>query len=298
MNSQNKNNHLISVIVNCYNGEKFLKDCIESILKQTYNNWEIIFWDNMSQDNSKKILESFKDERIRYFKTEKFTKLYEARNLAIKKARGDYITFLDVDDWWLPKKLEAQINIFKKDNTISMVYSNFYVFDDKYKKKKYFSKKPLPTGRITQKLLKNYQIGILSVMIKKEVFDQNSFKTDLDIIGDFDFFLNLSTTKKIECAQEPLAVVRIHGSNLSTLKIDQFILELSSWIKSNKDHHIYKKYDLSGASTFLQCLKIKKYIIERKLLDAIKEIFKKPLSLRKLKFIRYLFLPVNRLIKS
>ena len=123
MNSQNKNNHLISVIVNCYNGEKFLKDCIESILKQTYNNWEIIFWDNMSQDNSKKILESFKDERIRYFKTEKFTKLYEARNLAIKKARGDYITFLDVDDWWLPKKLEAQINIFKKDNTISMVYS-------------------------------------------------------------------------------------------------------------------------------------------------------------------------------
>ena len=298
MNSQNKNNHLISVIVNCYNGEKFLKDCIESILKQTYNNWEIIFWDNMSQDNSKKILESFKDERIRYFKTEKFTKLYEARNLAIKKARGDYITFLDVDDWWLPKKLEAQINIFKKDNTISMVYSNFYVFDDKYKKKKYFSKKPLPTGRITQKLLKNYQIGILSVMIKKEVFDQNSFKTDLDIIGDFDFFLNLSTTKKIECAQEPLAVVRIHGSNLSTLKIDQFILELSSWIKSNKDHNIYKKYDLSGASTFLQCLKIKKYIIERKLLDAIKEIFKKPLSLRKLKFIRYLFLPVNRLIKS
>jgi glycosyltransferase involved in cell wall biosynthesis len=298
MNSQNKNNHLISVIVNCYNGEKFLKDCIESILKQTYSNWEIIFWDNMSEDNSKKILESFKDERIRYFKTEKFTKLYEARNLAIKKARGEYIAFLDVDDWWLPTKLEEQINIFKKNNTLNMVYSNFYVFDDKYKKKKYFSKKPLPTGRITQKLLKNYQIGILSVMIKKEVFDKNSFGADFDIIGDYDFFLNLSTTQEIECVQEPLAVVRIHGFNLSTLKIDQFILELSSWIKSNKEHNTYKKYDLSGVSTFLQCLKIKKYIIERKLFNAIKEIFKKPLSLRKLKFIRYLFLPVNRLIKS
>ncbi len=140
MNNIDKDQSLISVIVNCYNGEKFLKTCIESILQQTYRNLEIIFWDNKSTDNSKKILENFSDNRIHYFKAEKFTKLYEARNLAIKKAKGKYIAFLDVDDWWLPEKLEKQIILFQKDNSLKMVYSNFYVVDDKYKKKNIFQK--------------------------------------------------------------------------------------------------------------------------------------------------------------
>ena len=78
----------VSIIINCYNGENFLKQCIQSVINQTYKNWEIIFWDNLSTDNSKKILKNFKDKRIKYFKTKKFTKLYEARNLAIKKSGG------------------------------------------------------------------------------------------------------------------------------------------------------------------------------------------------------------------
>ncbi len=298
MNNKEKDENLISVIVNCYNGEKFLKTCIESILQQTYRNLEIIFWDNKSTDNSKKILKNFSDNRIHYFEAEKFTKLYEARNLAIKKAKGQYIAFLDVDDWWLPEKLEKQITLFQKDNSLKMVYSNFYVADDKQKKKKYFSKALLPSGRITQNLLKNYQIGILSVLIKKEIFDEILFRTDLDIIGDYDFFLKLSTKYEIKCVQEPLAFVRLHSSNLSTLKIEQFILELSEWISKNIHDEKYRDYDFSGASIFLQCLKIKKNIINRKLLDAFKEIFKKPLSLRKFKFIRYIFLPVSRLSKT
>jgi len=292
-----KSKNLSIIIVN-YNGEKFLKNCIESIIQQTYSNWEIIFWDNISTDNSKKIIDSFSDDRIHYFKAKKFTKLYEARNFAIEKAKGEYITFLDVDDWWLPKKLEKQINLFKKNNYINMIYSNFYVFENKSKKKKYFLKSLLPEGHITQKLLKNYQIGILSVMVKSKIFNNFLFRTDFDIIGDFDFFLKLSTSGEIKCIQEPLAVHRLHGSNLSTLKIDQFILELSSWIEANKDHQLYKKYDFSGVSLFLQCLKIKKHILERSLLDAVKEIFKGPLSVRKLKFIRFLFLPVSSLSKA
>ena len=96
----NPNQPLVSIIVNCFNGELFLKDCISSIINQTYKNWEIIFWDNLSTDKSKEILKSFPDKRIKYFCTEKFTTLYEARNLAINKSSGDYIAFLDTDDWW------------------------------------------------------------------------------------------------------------------------------------------------------------------------------------------------------
>ena len=91
---------LISIIVNCYNGEKYLKQTLESIQKQNYTNWELIFWDNQSTDNSKAIFDSFNESRFKYFYSEKFTSLYEARNLACRKCNGEFITFLDCDDWW------------------------------------------------------------------------------------------------------------------------------------------------------------------------------------------------------
>ena len=121
---KNITNPLVSVIVNCYNGEKFLKKCIKSILNQTYKKIEIIFWDNLSTDNSKKIIRSFHDKRIRYFKSNKFVTLYSARNLAIKKAKGEFIGFLDTDDWWVPSKIQKQIDKYKKNKDVKFVYSN------------------------------------------------------------------------------------------------------------------------------------------------------------------------------
>ena len=93
---------LISIIINCYNGEKFLKNAIRSVLNQTYKNWEIIFFDNNSKDKSVKILKGFKDKRIKFYSTQNknLLPLYKARNLATQKAKGRFITFLDVDDTW------------------------------------------------------------------------------------------------------------------------------------------------------------------------------------------------------
>ena len=85
---------LISIIVNCYNGEKYLNEALESIIKQDYKNWELIFWDNCSTDKSKEIFKKFEDLRFKYFLAPKHTTLYQARNLAIKKA----ISFLKDDD--------------------------------------------------------------------------------------------------------------------------------------------------------------------------------------------------------
>ena len=88
---------LVSVVVNCYNGESYLHECIESIVNQTYKNWELIFWDNNSSDNSLKIINSFKDKRIKIFKSKTSNNLYHSRNLAIEKCKGNYVCFLDVD---------------------------------------------------------------------------------------------------------------------------------------------------------------------------------------------------------
>ena len=132
---------LVSIIMNCYNGEKYLKESIKSILLQTYPNWELIFWNNKSTDNSEKIIKKFKDQRIKYYKSKKFLNLYESRNLAIKKSRGKYITFLDVDDQWLKTKLNNQVSFMSKNKkSFKMVYSNFYINDQTKKKNIYLIK--------------------------------------------------------------------------------------------------------------------------------------------------------------
>ena len=104
-----QNNPLVSIIMNCHNGEKFLEQSLSSILKQSYKNWELIFWDNKSNDNSKKKFLKFKDKRFNYFFSKKHNKLYKARNLAIKKSRGEYVCFLDTDDIWKSNKLKKQV---------------------------------------------------------------------------------------------------------------------------------------------------------------------------------------------
>ena len=105
---------LISVVINCYNGEKFIDKSIQSVLRQTYNKWELVFWDNASSDNSSKIYNTYKksDKRLKYFRSAVHEKLYKARKRAIEKCRGEYFAFLDVDDWWKETKLETQIKTF------------------------------------------------------------------------------------------------------------------------------------------------------------------------------------------
>ena len=98
---------MVSVIMNCLNGRSFLSSSVQSVLEQTYTNWELIFWDNGSSDGSSDhpILN---DSRIRKFATTQTVSLGEARNRALNEASGDWIAFLDVDDQWFPQKLEEQ----------------------------------------------------------------------------------------------------------------------------------------------------------------------------------------------
>ena len=144
----------ISIIMNCHNGSKFLNESLNSILSQSFKNWELIFFDNFSSDNSKQILQSYKDKRIKYYRSSEKLELYKARNLAVKKCSGDYICFLDTDDLWLTDKLEKQLGFFKSNDKIKILYSNYFVLSNKQKKIKYSFN--LPEGRISQKLLDNY----------------------------------------------------------------------------------------------------------------------------------------------
>ena len=253
---RNYNNPLVSIIMNCHNGERYLKSSINSILKQDYKNWELIFWDNKSTDKSKKILDFYKDKRIKYFRSNIFMSLYKARNLAISKTKGKYLCFLDVDDWWTKSKISSQINILKKNKKIKFIYSNFYYYYENKKIKKVFSNNLLPEGKITQDLLNNYKVGILTVMIKKDLFKKKKFNSKLKIIGDFDFFIKLSVKEKFHCVQKPLAYYRVHNSNFSK-NFNIHSNEMNKWIIRNSNYFIKKNYSLNKLHFLNTKLKIK-----------------------------------------
>ena len=238
-----KTKPIVSIIMNCHNGQKYIRESLSSIQKQTFNNWETIFFDNQSNDNSLEIANSFKeDKRIKIFKSIKKMPLYEARNEAIKKTRGIYIAFLDTDDFWLPKKLELQLECIKKKKC-EIIFSNFYV---KRNKKKFLRLNKNILEVKTQGILNDYYLGILTGLINKKFF-KKGFNRRYNFIGDFDFFLKLSLKHKICFINRPLATYRLHNDNLSIKNKTAYINELQNWLSKNE-----KKMNKLGLSLIMQ----------------------------------------------
>ena len=231
----------VSVIINCLNGEKFLKQAINSVLKQDHQNLEIIFWDNHSTDNSIKQLKEIKTYRkIKLYETSKTIKLYNARNSAIKKATGKYIAFLDVDDTWEREKISSQVQKIEKENS-DLIYSNHWILS--HGNKTLFRKTKLPEGYITKEILLNYPIAISTVLLKKNLFKKyGKFNDRYEIIGDFDFFFRLSKKIKISVIQKPLVTYRIHELNTSSVKLKLRLTEMNIWLKKNYKSLKQKNY--------------------------------------------------------
>jgi glycosyltransferase involved in cell wall biosynthesis len=245
----NSNNYpLVSVIMNCYNGQIYLAEAVKSVLSQTYENFEVIFWDNQSKDKSAIIYKSIKDIRLKYYYANKHTSLYKARNLAIQKAKGRYIAFLDTDDLWAKEKLALQIKKFK-NKKISLVYSNYYILNQFIGLKKIFYKKKLPEGIIYKQLLKDYFVGICTVIMKKNFFIDNRylFNSKYNIIGDFALFTKISKKFYFGSIQEPLSIYRKHNKSFSNKNYLTHIKELKFWyynqttFDSNSLQHIKEK---------------------------------------------------------
>ena len=278
---------LVSVILNCHNGEQFINKSVQSILNQTYKNWELIFLDNNSDDKTRIIIKKIKDKRIKYFKTKKIFKLYRARNIAISKAKGKLISFLDVDDWWKKDKLKIQVSTLESNKQIDVLYSNVFLFYEKINKKK------LSEGKITQSLINDFKMPIVSTILKKSIFKNIKFDNNYEIIGDFDFLVRLSLNTKISAIQKPLAYYRIHGSNLSIKKMHLNISELEKWVKKNKNKKKFKKYNFFNIQKLIQILKIKNSLILGKKKIALKHIFRAPFFISKFKFFILFFLSKN-----
>ena len=285
---------LVSVIINCFNGEKYLREALDSVITQTYKNWEIIFWDNQSTDKSAEIFKSYKDSRLKYYYASSHADiLYEARNYALKKANGDFIAFLDVDDWWLSNKLEKQIPLFD-DSDVGLVYGNLWRLFEKKNKKKIYRKKILPTGMILDELLHDYVIGSPTYVIRKKSLDSLDyhFNKHFHIIGDFDLNIRLAAQWKIDCIQDPVATARFHGQNVSLLNKSLEINEMKIWYNKMKMNSVYAS--LGGFKKFKRnflYLENMESILKEGFVKNFFKIAKYPFCFKKIRLIIALLMP-------
>lgn len=227
---------LVSIIMNCYNGEKYLREAIDSVLSQSYENWELIFWDNKSTDETQAIVKSYEDKRICYHLAEINKPLSAARNLAIQKAKGDYIAFLDSDDIWLPEKLLLQMEGLTSQNNAGISYTGFETLltsnsESAISQAKFYSKfvyNSHNSKSIYNKLLKGNFIVFSTVIIKKNIFDlTGGFSEFLEQNEDFEILLKASLLTNAICVSEVLVKYRIHASNNSYLNIKKNFTENS-----------------------------------------------------------------------
>tara|TARA_B110000438_G_scaffold247415_1_gene249535 strand:- start:5361 stop:6272 length:912 start_codon:yes stop_codon:yes gene_type:complete len=291
------NNPLVSVIVNCYNGESYLEECLTSIQNQTYQNWEVIFWDNHSTDSSKQIFKKFTDKRFKYYLSPAHMNLYEARDLAVKASSGDFITFCDVDDFWEKNRLQFPIPLFKNKN-IGIVYCNQWLLNNKTKKKTKLNKGTLLRGNLFSEIIsKKTSVTILTAIVRKSEYLNldTGFNKNYQIIGDFDFFVRISKKCTYDCVQEPLVFYRLHENNFTRKNRELELEELEKW------HHNIKSLlsdkELGLIKEMILYKKITVLIFKKQLTNSFKYILKYPNNFKKIKLLLALSLPTSILEK-
>ena len=240
----NSDEPLISILMNCYNGETYLNEAINSVIEQTYDNWELIFWDNQSTDKSKVIFESYQDNRLKYHYAPEHTNLGGARANAFKYLIGDFIAILDTDDIWLNDKLEKQIKLFSNSD-IGIVISDTVFFNDSDERLLYDGNYP-PEGDVFRQLLAGYFVSLETLMLRKKVVDRldYGFDADFSFIADFDLVLRAASISKLSICKEVLAKWRVHEASDSWQSPVSFSEERERWIEkqANKNPHFLEKY--------------------------------------------------------
>lgn len=242
---KNKKEPLVSILMNCYNGESFIKESIQSVLDQKYNNWELVIWDNKSTDNSAKIIKSFQnlDKRIKYYLSPTHENLGVGRANAWPYLNGKYLVVLDTDDLFKPDKLTEQVKSLENlDYGISISNTEFF----KKNKKFLLYKFPPPINKGVSKLIEKYYISLESVMISLEKTKQFnlSFDKNFSHIADFDLIIRLCNKVKITYVDKVLSSWRVHENSQTWLQQEKFYIELIEWClnnENNKDFYLLFK---------------------------------------------------------
>lgn len=208
----------VTVLMNCRNAETFLKEAIDSVYSQTYQDWEILFFDNNSSDRSAEIAKGY-DPRLKYHFNSKTVPLGTARNLAIALAKGQYIAILDCDDVWLPTKLELQLATFNKKpgRRIGLSYTDSMRFDaGGVDLASYSLDRHLAEGDVYSKLIRDCFVDMSTAVFPKDIFfEVGGIDARYNQVEDWDLWLKIARKYDISLVPEILVKTRIHSGNVS-----------------------------------------------------------------------------------
>lgn len=216
-------NFLVSIIMPAYNCEKYISESIDSVLNQTYRDWELLIINDWSTDNTLNIIEeySIKDSRIKVISNYRNLGVSATRNRGIELATGEWIAFLDSDDIWKPEKIKTQVSIAKKENAEFVFTASAYINESGKAYKGIFE---VPQT-VTYKKLRNHNvISCSSVLVKKKYFENIKMEKD-EIHEDYAVWLRILRLGVIAYGvNQPLLVYRISkgsksGNKLKTIKM-------------------------------------------------------------------------------
>lgn len=211
-----KDNPTVSVIIPTYNRAHMVGRAIQSVLNQTYQDFELIVVDDGSTDNTDEVVKGFDNERPRYIRYKENKGAQVARNTGLKAARGEYIALLDSDDEWLPEKLEKQINKFKSvSNNVGLIYCGKTNIN---KKTGEILNEIVPTerGDVFKNLINHNFTAGSTPLIKKLCFIKAGyFDTELPAFQDYDLWLRISMHYKFNFVAENLVKVCFHTTQIT-----------------------------------------------------------------------------------
>jgi len=208
---------IVSVIIPTYNRAHLIDKAINSVLSQTYQDYEIIIVDDASTDNTKEVVKDFTDSRISYIFHTNNLDISAARNSGIKASQGKYIALLDSDDEWLPEKLDKQINKFEKESLkIGVIYTGSYYIDEKGNQIRKVHV-PIKEGYIYEDLLRaGGYLCLSSTLIKRECFKKvGLFDENLPPCEDLDMWIRIAKYYKFSYIKDLLVATRIHNNQIT-----------------------------------------------------------------------------------
>lgn len=261
--------------MNCKNGDKYLFEAINSVLKLNETDWELIFFDNKSSDNSLLIAKKFanQDKRIKVFESFENLTLGEARKRALNNAKGKYISFLDVDDLYLPSFFNGVQKIFEKNNIIC-TYANSEFFKDT-QTIRIAHRKKMPSGNLRFRILFKYFIPLETVILNNELLKkyQISFDPKLNHCSDWALILEAALYGLFYYrTSEVVSKWRIHEKNESVVSDYKFFVEKLDFIKRNSQTKLRLNYLFGTFLTLFINFHFLIYYIKRKELFKVCEI--------------------------
>ncbi len=214
---------LVTIIIPAFNADAVISAALDSILAQTYQNWNAIIINDGSTDQTGKIADAFskKDLRFRVIHQEN-SGVSAARNAGLARADGEWIAFLDADDVWLPEKLSLQLDLARRFPESDLIFSNYFLWDgSRDLSLRYISRKKFPQGKILQRLIFFNLFGLSSVVLRQKILqDVGGFDETFSIGEDWDLWLRcLEKSCVVNGSMEPLLRYRISESSASADKL-------------------------------------------------------------------------------